>query len=418
MESQTATIATPGTAGPVKANARIENLDVLRGIAIMGILLINIWVFAMPEAVLSKPDAFGPLEGANADAWRFVAVFGQLKFITLFSMLFGAGIVLMAGDAREKSADARHKRRMLWLMLFGFIHMFFIWFGDILLVYALCGLIAARWRGMKPGKLIWVGLLLILVSTIFMVALPYGLNFAPAEMLADIKQQMADQQTEGVERAMAVYNGGYVEQTIHRFKTMPIFFLAEFIFFAPRTIGLMFIGMAFLKTGVLQGKKPIWIYLLMIAAAAGALYLINMRAVHDLGTGFAFPDFMANSQGPNVIGSLFVSMGYMALVVLIGKIGFLRIVRYPFAAAGRMAFSNYIAQSLIATYLFYGWGLGWFGDVDQAAQLQIVWKIWVGLLIFSVLWLQVFRFGPLEWVWRSLTYGKATPLLKARKKAA
>ncbi len=403
-------------AGPVKASVRIENLDVLRGLAIMGILLINIWAFAMSEAVLQTPNALGPLEGANALAWRLTAVFGQFKFITLFSMLFGAGIVLMAGDVREPAADARHRRRMLWLVLFGFIHMFFIWFGDILLVYALLGLIAGRWRGMKPGKLIWVGLILILVSTLLMAGLPLLLNFAPAETLETVRAQMTEQMQELTKLSMAAYNGGYADQVIHRFKTMPTFFLFEFLAFGPRTIGLMFIGMAFLKTGVLQGKKSFLLYVLMIALGAVALYFINERAVHDLAAGFAFPDYFTNGAGVNVIGSLFVAMGYMALVVLIGKIGILRWVRYPFASAGRMAFSIYIAQSLICTFLFYGWGLGWYGEVDQAAQFQIVWKVWLGLLLWAMLWLQVFRFGPLEWLWRALTYGKVAPLLKGSKK--
>lgn len=405
-------------AGPVLVRERIENLDVLRGIAIMGILLINIWMFAMPEAVMQTPAALGPLDAANGQAWALTLVFGQFKFITLFSMLFGAGIVLMAGEVREPSADARHKRRMLWLFLFGFIHMFFIWFGDILLVYALCGLIAARWRGMTPKKLILVGLGLIMISSVLVAVLPFGLNFAPAEMLEKMQQNMTEQMAKGIEASMTAYTGGYLEQVIHRFKTMPVFLLAQLLVFGPRTIGLIFIGMAFLKTGVLQGRKPFMLYALMILAGGVALYLTAMRAQHDLSTGFAFPDYMANGSAVNFIASLFVAMGYMALVVLLGKIAALRVVRYPFAAAGRMAFSNYIAQSLIGTFLFYGWGLGWYGELDQAAQLQIVWKIWLGLLVFSVLWLQVFRFGPLEWVWRTLTYGKIGPMLKPSTKAS
>jgi uncharacterized protein len=399
---------------PVRPDGRIENLDVLRGIAIMGILMINIWVFAMPEAVLQLPNAFGSLAGDNGLFWRITNVFFQLKFITIFSMLFGAGIVLMAGAQRSPEADARHRRRMLWLALFGLMHILLIWFGDILLVYALCGLIAGRWRAMKPAKLMGVGLILLVLSTLLMVGLPMLINLAPPETLASISEKMTAQQAEGVATALSVYNGGYVEQLMHRLQTVPVLFAAEFAFFAPRTIGLMFFGMAFIKTGVLQGKKPVWLYGLMIVSGAVALYYIDGTARHMLAIDFAFPDYMAWGQAANMIGSLFVALGYMALVVLIGKVGFLRIIRYPFAAAGRMAFSNYIAQSLIATTLFYGWGLGWFGDVDRVGQVQLVWKIWVGLLVWSMLWLQVFRFGPLEWVWRSLTYGKFAPMFKSK----
>ena len=173
-------------AAPVADNARIDAIDVLRGFALLGILVMNIQSFAMPQAAYFNPTAYGDLEGANLYVWLAGRMFADQKFMTVFSMLFGAGIVLMAGraEARGGSVGRAHYRRMGWLAVIGLLHAHLLWYGDILFTYAVCGMVLYPLRHLSPGRLLALGTTLLAVGSAFSVGAGMSLPYWPEEALA------------------------------------------------------------------------------------------------------------------------------------------------------------------------------------------------------------------------------------------
>lgn len=398
------------TITPVREADRFESLDVLRGIAVLGILMVNIQAFAMYWGALSYPPVHGPLDAADQSVWRLVHVFFELKFITLFSALFGAGIVLMVGT--ERGADkSLHFSRMTWLLVFGLVHGFVFWFGDILAPYALAGMVAVFFRTMRPGALIAWGLAGIAFTGALSIGatwaqgvmpaagepVPYGIN-PPDNWLADW---------------VGAYQAGFVESRVNNAVGNLFALLTQITVFAGRLIGVMFIGMALFKLGFLTGKWPLSRYL----AGGLATLVLGLPAAwwgasHAIAADFAMAELWLH-QGVNYVASLFIAFGYASLVMAACKVDWLKLVRLPFASAGRMAFTNYLTQTLAMTFIFVGApGLGLFAELDRTGQLQIVLWTWLVQLIVSTLWLRIFRFGPFEWLWRSLSYGRIQPFLR------
>jgi len=399
------TIATPKL-------ERFASIDTLRGIAVLGILFMNVQVFAMHSNAYQYPPAHMDLTGANASVWWTAFTFFEVKFITIFSALFGAGIALMLGD--DKSQGTRqHYPRMLWLLLIGLIHAYVFWFGDILVAYALVGMVAVLLRAMSIAKLLFWGLFAIAINGLLILGLFSSFNLMPGEIdavavgMAPSPEDLAD--------TVALYQSGFIERLPYNAGFAAIGEIAGLVFFGGRTFGLMLIGMALFKSGFLTARWSMPIYLLCAVAALGVgLPIAAWAGSAALADGFDLGN-MWKHQGANYFASLLVSFGYASVVMLLSKINAFRLILYPFTAAGRMAFTNYLSQTLIMTYLFVGPpGLGWFGTIERVGQAQIVIAVWIGQLVFSVLWLSVFRFGPFEWLWRSLTYGKPQPILKTR----
>ena len=197
------------------------------------------------------------------------------------------------------------------------------------------------------------------------------------------------------------------------------YIIGGLIAFGPRLMGLMFIGMALFKSGFLSASWSLGRYAVLAAVTLVAGYLLSHMGTQSMIAGEFDTEAMALGTSYSYFGSLVLSFGYASAVMLLAKLGAFRLLLMPFAAAGRMAFTNYIAQTLIMTFIFVGTpGLGLFGTVERVDQAKLVLIVWAVQLIWSPLWLSVFRFGPLEWVWRSLTYKQAQPLLKRREPAA
>lgn len=399
--------------GPVQGSERIESLDVLRGLALLGILLMNIQSFAMPGAAYLNPMAYGSLEGLDGAVWVVTHLFADQKFMAIFSMLFGAGICLFADRAVASRGRAAglHYRRTLWLLVFGLIHAHFIWYGDILYSYALCGLWVYLFRNRSPRTLIITGVVITAVHTLFYLFSGMSLQHFPPEALAEINRSWSPTAAQIAEE-VAWHQAGYLEQLPHRSGTAAFMETQLFLMiFLWRAGGMMLIGMGLYKLGVLSAERDRSFYIkLLVAGAALGLALSGWGLYQNMSRGFPMEySFFLGSQW-NYWGSIGAALAWIAAVMLMVKAGAWPGLQSRLAAVGRTAFSNYILQSVIMTFIFYGHGLGLFGELSRTAQLGMVLAVWVLQLVISPLWLARYRFGPMEWAWRSLTYWQRQPM--------
>lgn len=394
-------------ASPIPPVERIVSLDLLRGVAVLGILVMNIQHFSMPPAAYINPTAYGDLSGLNKWVWILSHILASEKFLSVFSMLFGAGVLLFTERAGIKgfNSAALHYRRMGWLLLFGLIHGYLLWSGDILVNYSLCGMLVYLFRNKRPATLIRIAL------SFFLVPLLLGLLFTwsgpgwPVEIVQDNLENWQPG-AGSIGHYLEVYREGWLEQMELR---VPGTIYIETGYFLMQTfwrvMAMMLLGMALFKWQVLSGGLSSGFYLKMAIIGLATGYLLSGLGVYlNFRHGWN-PEF-SRYQGTqfNNIGSVAVALGYTALVILLARsAGGVRIKRV-LSSVGRMALSNYILMTLLCTFLFYGTGLALYGSVERKLQVIFVLGIWILLMIVSTLWLKRFRFGPLEKIWRVLTY--------------
>src|SRR5215831_1743362 len=256
---------------PVPERERIFTLDVLRGFALLGILPMNIQDFCMPGAAYFNPTAYGDLHGANYGVWLLSHVLADEKFMAIFSMLFGAGILLMTGrieDAGRPSA-ALHYRRMGWMVLFGMLHAYLLWSGDILYSYGVCGLLVFLFRKCRPRTLLIVGLLSLAVTPALMLLLGWSMPSWPPEQVQSLREGLWMPTPAMIAQELATFRGSWLAQMSERVSGSLLMQTVYFLVWTFwRTFGLMLIGMAMFKLGVLSGKRPAQLYRAMIAVAA------------------------------------------------------------------------------------------------------------------------------------------------------
>ena len=393
------------TPGPTPPSERIVSLDALRGVAVLGILIINVRVFSMPEATLLNPTVYGDFTGLNYWSWLVGHLLAELKFITLFSALFGAGIVLFIESKQRKGQSAMrlHYRRTLWLIAIGLAHAYLLWYGDILVAYGICGLVLVVLHDAEPSTQAGLGLLFLLFPSVLEV-------FAGLSVGGEaIATQWAPAET-ALRSEVATYRGGWIEQLDHR---VPSSFQRQTTGFLGSTFwrvgGTVLLGMALYKWGVLTGERSTRLYRRLVAGGVVGVVVVlaGVRYIeaNDWGAGAAL--FWRQF---NYWGSFLVAGGYVGLVTLYARWRPDGPFTRAFAAVGRTAFTNYLLQTVVATTVFYGHGLGLFGRVTRFEALIFVVAVWVGQVILSVLWLRTFRFGPVEWLWRTLTYGERQPM--------
>ena len=397
--------------GPTVESRRIASLDVLRGFALLGILIVNIGAFSMPSAAYFDPTAYGDLSGINGWVWRLMHLFADLKFMAIFAMLFGAGIVLTADriEARGSSAAGTHYRRMAWLIVFGLLHAHLLWYGDILYWYGMCGLFVYLLRKRSPTTLIILGLLLLAVSSGLMLFAGSTADQWPPEMRQEIVSELKPSE-EAKSAEIAAYKGSWLEQMEARTPASTEMQTGTFLTWAFwRVSGLMLLGMALFKLRVFNAERPRTLYLSLLGIAVFiGLPLIGNGIRYNFAIDWRAPEFFFLGLQFNYWASILVSLGWVSVVMLLCQKGVSLLTR-PLAAVGRTAFSNYILQTLICTTIFYGHGLGLFGEVERIGQMGIVVVIWAVQLAISMLWLRHFRFGPLEWLWRTLIYMRLQP---------
>lgn len=396
--------ATPDMAPPAPKADRHTSIDTLRGFAVLGILMMNIQGFAMVSQAYMMPNVHMDLTGANLDVWFYSHVFFAMKAMTTFSALFGAGIVLMLGEEQQARLGV-HYRRMIWLLVIGLIHAWIFWWGDILVPYALMGMLVVFARRMSVTGLMIFGSVLIVIAGLLMSAM---FAFLPMMPEADLQQAFLPT-PEMVTETVELYRQGFLARLGYNMELTSQAEIAQITFFAPRLAGAMLIGMALFKMGFLTLRWSSRRYAISAIVALGiGLPVTWYGAMHHVETGFAL-DQIWLGETINYFASPIVAFGYASVIMFLCKIGIVRLLLYPFTAAGRMAFTNYLTQTLTMTIIFVGPN---FGTVEREDQLKIVLLVWAAQLIISPLWLSVFRFGPLEWVWRSLTYWKFQPMRK------
>ncbi|PHQ39585.1 hypothetical protein DJ69_05435 [Halorubrum persicum] len=392
-------------AGPTPPSERIVSLDALRGIALLGILLINVWVFAMPEQTLLNPTVYGDFTGANYWAWAVSHVFGQNKFITLFSALFGAGILLFIESKEEKGQDALrlHYRRTAILIAIGLMHAYLLWYGDILVAYGVTALVVVAFRDLEPRTLAGVGV-------VFLLFLPVVELLVAATIGGDAIASQWEPARAAIEQQVATYRSGWFEQLDHR---VPSSLDRQTTGYINQSFwqvgGTMLIGMALYRWGVLTGERSTALYRKLVALGVVGLAITVAGVVYieanewSAGAALYWRQFI-------YVGSFPLAGGYLGLVMLYARRRPNGPVTRGLAAVGRTAFTNYLLQTVIATTVFYGHGFGLFGSVSRVEQLGFVAAVWAAQIVLSVLWLRRYRFGPVEWVWRTLTYGERQPM--------
>lgn len=366
----------------------------------------NIQSFSMPIAAYFNPTAYGDFSGANAVTWFLVHVFVDQKFISLFSILFGASILLFTLKAEEKGAGVAtlHYRRNFWLLAFGLSHAYLLWYGDILYTYAIMAFILYPFRNASAKRLFTSGLAVFGVATIIGLAAAATFSSWPPAMVEDARAHW-DPTKEQLDAEVAAYEGGWLAQMTHR-AALAFFVETEVLltFYAWKTGGLMLIGMALFKWGVLSADRTPALYRRLAAYGFGlGIPIILAGVALNVAADWSLAMSLYSSHF-NYWGSLFVAFGYIGLVMLAVKANLFAAFQARLAAVGRTAFTNYLLQTVIGTTIFYGHGFGLFGSVDRVGQVLVCLGIWTLQLVLSPWWLRHFTLGPLEWLWRTLTY--------------
>lgn len=418
-------------AGPVPDEGRIESLDVLRGVAVMGILLVNISFFAFP---FSKIDQLRWWELGRLDAavCLFVELFCTFKFISLFSLLFGMGLALQSGraDATGRSFGGIYSRRLAVLFVLGVLHGTLLWYGDILSTYALLGFVALALRRLRDRTLLRVAAILFLVPVLLLAVctlIDSGNAEAPASwsdymaphlsdesMSADFRTSLADFARFMDDEVRIYQYGPVVDQILHRSVSFAfVFMLLSLLLLGWRCLALFLLGIWLIRRGVLQrpNEHRRLLNVFMLALPAGLFIEIVGELVRYGETQRASTEMLYVIC--LYLGSLGMTLGYFAIIVRLCQRGIALALLHRIAALGRMALSNYIGHSVLCGLVFYSYGLGWFNRISHSTAALIAVGVLLVQLAISPVWLRHFRFGPLEWLWRTLTYLKPQPMRRA-----
>lgn len=428
-------------ARPVSAPARIDSVDILRGAALLGILVINIISFALPGIAMKIPSVAGGMTGPDIAAWWVSYLFFFHKCMPVFSMLFGAGLVLMYRRMSRKGIEFRRfwYSRVLWLMAIGLVHAYLIWSGDILYGYGVTGLIIFLFKDVNPKRLILVSFAFLIVGAAAMSGMGHYFGImrdkaAAVERKIEAEEEPTQREAmllegwqnirkgldpteEQLAELYGTYRGGYLGILRHRAPELLMgqTFVMIFLVFW-RIAGLMLLGMALMKYEVFSASrsKRFYVVLTLTGYAAGLAMVgagVKLMFLHQ----FDFVKIFKTDAVFNYFGGMLVALGHIGLIMLFCRSGILGWLRSSLAAVGRMALTNYLIHSVICTTIFYGYGFGLFGRVMRAQLMAVVLAIWILQLVISPLWLGRFRFGPAEWLWRSLTYRKLQPMRLARR---
>ena len=436
----------PSSAQPIAQSERIIILDSLRGIAVLGILLMNIPGFGLPYPLV-QDFTIRNETGLNYYAWY---VFGPGVFEgsqrALFSMLFGAGMIIFISRL-EKRTDGLMPaelffRRQLWLLVFGLFNAFvLLWFWDILYHYAICGMILFAFRRLKPKHLLIAASVCLVLMTarenrdlykdkavIWKGEAVAALDTTKTKLTAQQKEHLSAMQgmkdrtspeakKKRVEKDQQEVLGSYATLYENRSNRSAQGELQAMYYFLIWDILLfMFIGMAFFKMGILQGEAKTKVYAWMTIIGLGVgLPLSYLFLKPDIDLQFNY--YLITKQRTfdfYEIQRLVHSLGIFGLIMLMYKSGWFKWLFSLMRPVGQMAFTNYLLQSIICGLFFAGIGFGMFGKLERYELYYVVGAVWVFEIILSHIWMKQFRFGPFEWTWRSLTYWKRQPLIRTK----
>jgi uncharacterized protein len=419
---------------PIEKKSRIVTLDVLRGIALLGILLMNINGFGLFWGY-NDPTVLGGDTGLNLYTWIASNLLFEGTMRALFSLLFGVGMYIFLDRLIQKGAGINaadiYFRRITWLLIFGLIHGYLLlWVGEILFDYALMGFLVYSFRNVAPKKLIVAALVLFCIGTWWnyydyqketewfgkveqaTVALAAGETVS--QELQEAKNSWEKRESEFSPEAMAKFteemNKGYFSVMMH---LGPIMY--GFNTESPYrnevwdVLSMMLIGIALFRLGFLTGEKPAHVYGLMALIGYPIGMAINYYEIQlIMDADFSKLSF-SQANLTYYWGRFFVAMAHIGVIMLFCKYPILGWLKSSLAAVGKMALTNYMMHSVICMFLFTGVGFGMFGQLQRFELLYVVLGIWIFQLIASPIWLKYFLYGPMEWVWRSLSYQKRQP---------
>jgi len=434
------------SAAPASQAERIIILDALRGLALLGILLMNIPYMGLPEPAFDNPMLYNEMGNINGKVWWFVNWIPEGTMRAIFSMLFGAGILLFVSRLEKRTEGVWPAeyfiRRQLWLLVFGLVNAFvLLWPGDILFQYAIIGVIAFAFRRLSPKALIIAAAVCLVLMTArentdlyrYKQVISKGEKIAAIDttkikLTEKQKDELGAMQgfkersdTAGLRKAMKKNlektQGSYSElyQYMSNVSAKLEF---NYTYYGVWDILLfMLLGMAFFKSGILMGQGSVKLYAILFVVGMGlGLWLTWMKlqfAVDQQFNGFKMIKF--KTMEIYEIARSLRSIGLFGLIMLLYKSGWFKWLFALLRPVGQMAFTNYLMQSLMCGLFFFGIGFGMMGKLQRHEIYYVVGAVWIIEIIWSHIWLRFFRFGPLEWCWRSLTYWKTQPMRKANK---
>jgi uncharacterized protein len=432
----TATAAMRHMGGPAPTSIRIEALDFVRGAALFGILLMNITAMGLPHAY-SNPTVAGGAEGVNLWTWIVTTIGFEGTQRALFSLLFGAGVILFStrleAAGRRDAADI-YFRRNLWLVAFGCVNSFLLlWTGDILYYYGITALFLYAFRNLPPKRLLVLGLVVLALNAAWnakdaLNALEAHSAYVEASRSATSGNALSLEQKEAIASWEEMQAGHHpsAQKLEKEAESMRAGYASAFMLKAAENVkyqswwlyryfadifGIMMIGMALFKFGILTIERPARIYVLMMVVGYAIGLTVNTLEVRwILENDFSLLAY-AQTNITYDAGRLAMTMGHLGALLLFVRSGLLPWFRHALASVGRMAFTNYISHSILALILFVGFGL--FGQLERHQLYLIVFTVWAAQLVVSPMWLKHYRFGPLEWLWRYLTYGTRPRFRKA-----
>ena len=409
---------------------RIESLDIMRGFVLCGILLMNITGFGLANAY-SNPTVSGGSTGWNLYAWITTSMFFEGTMRALFSLLFGVGTFIILDRLNQKNAGIKaadiYFRRLSWMLVFGLIHGYLLlWTGEILYDYALMGFLLFSFRNVAPKNLVFIAILLFSIGT-FWTYTEYRTNAKLVENVESAKTKIAQKQvltkdekaaTEKWEKIQEKKSPKYVKEYNENMRKGYFDVVAHL---APENmesdtswfyrynlwdlLSMMLLGIAFYKWNMLSGAKSYRFYGLMVLIGYAIGLTTNYYEVTTImDSNFSFLAF-SKTNITYELGRVGMAIGHIGMIMIFCKLPILAWLKYRIAAVGKMALTNYIMHSLICMVVFTGVGFGLFGKLQRYELYYVVFAIWLFQLTISPIWLKYFNFGPMEWLWRRLSYG-------------
>lgn len=422
---------------PLQLSDRIYSLDVMRGIVLFGILLMNINGMGLSGAY-DNPTVSGGATSWDLYTWITTNMFFEGTMRSLFSLLFGVGMFVLLDRLEKKGAGIVaaniYFRRLTWLLVFGLIHSYLLlWVGEILYNYALMGFLLFSFRKMAPKKLILISALLISIGTLWEFS-RYNDDLKLVDQVAVAKQYKLEGKELTKELKEASDKWGKIEYekspeaikenetNMHKGYFDVVAFLAPIITDSNENdpyrydvwdvLSMMLLGIAFFKLNILSAEKSFTFYSLMALLSYGIGLMINYYEINlIIKSNFSYMGF-SKSYLTYYLGKTTVAIGHVASIMILCKLTILNWLKQSLAAVGKMALTNYVMHSVFTIFIFTGVGFGMFGKLQRHELLYVVFSIWIFQLILSPIWLKYFHFGPLEWGWRYLSYLKKYPFKK------
>ena len=423
---------------PLNPSDRIHALDIMRGIVLFGILLMNINGFGLAGAY-GDPTVSGGATGWNLTTWITTNMFFEGTMRALFSLLFGVGMFILLSRLEKKGAGIKgadiYFRRLIWLLIFGLIHGYLLlWTGEILYDYALMGFIVYSFRNFVPKNLLILAVILFFCGAIwnyadykrdveFMnnVELVQSYKSENKELTKELKEadfKWQEMQYKRSPEGIAEYN-----ENMHKGYLDIVSFLAPenrhsdenwpYRYDLWDILSMMLIGISLFKMNVLSAEKSYFFYGLMALIGYGIGLTTNYFEVsYIMENNFSLLSYSKTNITYD-LGRVGVAIGHVALIMILCKLPLLKWLKFGLSAVGKMALTNYVMHSVICMIVFTGVGFSMFGKLERHELLYVVFSIWVFQLILSPIWLKYFHFGPLEWIWRNLSYGKIYKIRKS-----